>query len=197
MHIGQRLRDRRRFGLPQTSLLTSFASQRRACPVPSPAATHRSLQRATVLELEVQRERAAAEAAARFRPKPRRVADERAPTQEEMLAEAAATELVNAASLAKLLAMEEEVKKRAQIVKAVYDGPAIVTRSRGDTTELILLRGAELQGLGGKPPVPCTRRPQCVVTGRRARYRDPQTRQPYADASAFAELRRQAQTVEY
>lgn len=143
-----------------------------------------------MLELEVHRERAAAEAAARHRPKPRRVVEERALTQDEMLAEAAATELVNAAGLARLLAMEEEVKKRAQVVKAVYDGPAILVRSAGDKTTLTLLRGAELPGLGGEPPVPC-RKVRCVVTGQRARYMDPLTHLPYADAAAFATLRQQ------
>ena len=101
-------------------------------------------QRSTVLELEQQRERAAAVASARFRPKPRRVVDDRALTQEEMLAEAAETELENTASLARLLAMEEEIKKRAQVVKTVYEGPSIVTRSVGGRQTLTLLRGAEL-----------------------------------------------------
>lgn len=101
-------------------------------------------QRSTVLELDQQRERAAAEATARFRPKPRRVVEDRALTQDEMLAEAAETELENTASLARLLAMEEEIKKRATIIKTVYNGPSIVTRSVGGRQTLTLLRGAEL-----------------------------------------------------
>jgi vacuolar protein sorting-associated protein 72 len=51
-------------------------------------------------------------------------------TQEEMLAEAARTELENMASLKLLLALEEETKKRAAVVKKGLTGPLVKYRSR-------------------------------------------------------------------
>ena len=45
---------------------------------------------------------------------------------------------------------------------------------------------------GPPPPPPRGGPPNCVVTGRPARYRDPATGAPYADAAAFKVLRAQA-----
>ena len=46
---------------------------------------------------------------------------------------------------------------------------------------------AELQAQKAPPP---PQQPTCVITGLPARYRDPQTRLPYANAAAFKELQR-------
>ena len=46
-------------------------------------------------------------------------------TQEELLAEAAQTELENTASVAALMAAEEEIKARAAARKAKYCGPLL------------------------------------------------------------------------
>jgi vacuolar protein sorting-associated protein 72 len=51
-------------------------------------------------------------------------------TQEEMLLEAAETEIINLRNLERVLAREEEVKKKAVVHKAVYEGPTIRFCSR-------------------------------------------------------------------
>ena len=151
----------------------------------------RKSKRSTVLELSIVRERAAAEAAAKPKPKVRRVVEERPLTQEEMLAEAVHTEALNQESLARILASEEASKQRMVVAKAVYSGPIVRFRSTArDGEALIFLNGAT--PLDGKPrrasgvPPP---RSKCAVTGRRARFRDPLTKQAYVDKAAFKALR--------
>ncbi|KIY98314.1 hypothetical protein MNEG_9649, partial [Monoraphidium neglectum] len=51
-------------------------------------------------------------------------------TQEELLAEAARTEVENLTSLRLLLAQEEETKRKASVVKKQYTGPMVKLRSR-------------------------------------------------------------------
>lgn len=48
----------------------------------------------------------------------------------------------------------------------------------------------ELQPCVAPPPV---QQPLCVITGQPARYRDPQTKLPYANLAAFQELTRRKQ----
>jgi hypothetical protein len=50
--------------------------------------------------------------------------------QEELLEEAARTEVRNTESLQKMLALEEETKKRAMVVKEAYRGPLVKVISR-------------------------------------------------------------------
>jgi vacuolar protein sorting-associated protein 72 len=59
------------------------------------------------------------------RRKPQQKAEYRPLTQEELLAEAAQTELENTASVQALIAAEEEVKARAAVRKAKYSGPLL------------------------------------------------------------------------
>lgn len=59
------------------------------------------------------------------KPKP----EERLMTQEELLAEAAQTEIRNIASLQKMIAREEETKARAMMTKSVYQGALFRYRS--------------------------------------------------------------------
>jgi len=154
-----------------------------------------AFQRALVLEADVHRERARAEEAARPKPvKIRKVTDERPPTQEEMLAEAAETELFNTADLQRILALEEETKRRAVVVKKDYDGPLVRFRSsREGGDQLLFLRGADPQLSAPGTCMP-TAPPAvvCAVTGRPAKYRDPKTELPYADAAAMRIIRRAA-----
>ena len=150
----------------------------------------RKSKRSTVLELSIVRERAAAEAASKPKPKVRRVVEERPLTQEEMLAEAVHTEALNQESLARILASEEASKQRMVVVKQVYSGPIVRFRSTPrDGEALIFLNGAT--PLDGKPrrAVPPPPRSKCAVTGRRARFRDPLTKQAYVDKAAFKALR--------
>lgn len=51
-------------------------------------------------------------------------------TQEELLAEAAYTEIANLRSLEALQAAEEEVKKKAAVKRGGYSGPCIRIRSK-------------------------------------------------------------------
>eukprot|EP00854_Cymbomonas_tetramitiformis_P011769 gene11769-13892_t len=55
----------------------------------------------------------------------KRIVEDRALTQEEMLVEAAQTELLNQASLKQLEAMDEETKRKAVVQKDKYQGPMI------------------------------------------------------------------------
>lgn len=60
--------------------------------------------------------------------KPRKAqvrAEHRPLTQEELLEEAAQTELENSASVAALMAAEEEIRARAAVRKAKYCGPLL------------------------------------------------------------------------
>jgi vacuolar protein sorting-associated protein 72 len=59
-------------------------------------------------------------------------------TQEELLAEAAQTELENAASVALLMAAEEEVKARAAVRRGAYSGPLLRFRSKAVNGEAVV-----------------------------------------------------------
>uniref|UniRef100_A0A2P2KJF2 Uncharacterized protein MANES_09G119000 n=1 Tax=Rhizophora mucronata TaxID=61149 RepID=A0A2P2KJF2_RHIMU len=75
-----------------------------------------------------QAERDAIRAALQATTKPikrKKEGEEKKMTQEEMLLEAAQTEIMNLRNLERVLAREEEVKKRAIVHKAVYSGPQI------------------------------------------------------------------------
>ena len=71
-----------------------------------------------------------------------------------------------------------------------------MTLSMGPTTTMELRFGARVPPpLGAKPPkTPPTA--SCVITGKPAKYRDPLTGQPYANAAAFKELRRRRRRLE-
>lgn len=73
----------------------------------------------------------------RMKKKPR--TEEKLLTQEELLAEAAQTEIENMASLAKMIALEEETKAKAMATKKAYDGPLIKYRSfkDGDVSRVV------------------------------------------------------------
>jgi vacuolar protein sorting-associated protein 72 len=121
-------------------------------------------------------------------------------TQADLLAEAARTEIDNAKSLQLLVAIEEEHKKRAQVKRGRYVGPMLRLRSfRGEDGEehtTLEVRNmqtpAELAPRAAPPPPP---RAACVITGRPARYRDPQTGLAYADLEAYRELRRRKEAA--
>ena len=59
-------------------------------------------------------------------------------TQEELLAEAAQTELENSASVALLMAAEEEVKARAAVRRGAYAGPLLRYRSKQVNGEAVV-----------------------------------------------------------
>ena len=134
------------------------------------------------------RERKAAARAAKAGARPRL-------TQYDLLAEAARTELDNALSLQRLLAREEESKRRAARGRGGPAGPIVRLRSRRDErgeerTSLAFLQGAFIpRSMRERPAAPA--KPVCAVTGLPAKYRDPLTGKPYATKEAFRALRAQ------
>ncbi|KAK9815667.1 hypothetical protein WJX72_007666 [[Myrmecia] bisecta] len=152
------------------------------------APTLRKSTRQRVEEAEKERQRVE-----QVKPRRQRQAEEyRLPTQEELLAEAALTEIENTKSLQMLMAQEEETKKKASVKKGKYSGPLIRYYSKrteeGAMVHLQILNmplPADMRQKAPPPPAPL----RCVITGRPARYRDPVTGEPYADLAAFQQLR--------
>ena len=62
--------------------------------------------------------------------------------QDELLQEAALTEVANLQSLEYMLAREEEIKRRASVSKKAYDGPMLRFFSRGGVNTIELMHGA-------------------------------------------------------
>eukprot|EP00882_Tetradesmus_deserticola_P004499 GHRQ01004745.1.p1 GENE.GHRQ01004745.1~~GHRQ01004745.1.p1 ORF type:complete len:296 (+),score=128.28 GHRQ01004745.1:183-1070(+) len=90
-----------------------------------------TLRKSTRERMEVaQKERSEREQQAKATRRPQKQADYRVLSQQELLAEAARTELENLASLKQLLAQEEETKRKANIKKQRFGGPMIKLRSR-------------------------------------------------------------------
>ena len=154
----------------------------------------RKSSRASVKEIRSKSE--LAREAAKAKPAPRRVVNPdavRPLTQAEILADAALTEVRNLADLERIMQMEDATKKKAERVKKVFHGPVLRIKSVGGTTTMECRFGARLPPpLNGRPP----KTPQpavCAVTGKPARYRDPETKLPYHDAAAFKQLRRRAE----
>ncbi|CAL5221719.1 g3963 [Coccomyxa viridis] len=156
------------------------------------APTLRKSTRERIEEAEKERQRAE-----QVRPKKAPVKQEFRPlTQEELLAEAAQTEIENTASVQALMAAEEEVRARAASRKAKYSGPMLRYHSKkqGDTSVMLIeianmLPPKHLQPQRA-PLAPA--RSLCIITGQPAKYRDPETGMPYASVEAFKELRAKA-----
>ncbi|CAI5480604.1 unnamed protein product [Closterium sp. Yama58-4] len=114
---------------------------------------------------------------------------ERRWTQEEMLLEAAQTEILNREALAVMLAREEEVKRKAVVEKAIFGGPQIRFHSKDGKNILEFTKVAAVPpGIDAKAPS-YPAKPTCVITGLPAKYRDPLTGQPYATIEAFKVIR--------
>jgi vacuolar protein sorting-associated protein 72 len=94
--------------------------------------TIRKSTRTSVIVRQAEREAIRAEKEATMKPviKKKKEGEEKRMTQEEMLLEAAETEIINLRNLERVLAREEEVKKKAVVHKAVYEGPTIRFCSR-------------------------------------------------------------------
>eukprot|EP00252_Welwitschia_mirabilis_P006973 TRINITY_DN17945_c0_g2_i1.p1 TRINITY_DN17945_c0_g2~~TRINITY_DN17945_c0_g2_i1.p1 ORF type:complete len:491 (-),score=144.70 TRINITY_DN17945_c0_g2_i1:314-1786(-) len=118
----------------------------------------------------------------------RKKEEERRMTQEEMLLEAAKTEITNLKNLERMLAHEEEVKKKAVVHKPVYDGPVICFCSGGGKNILEFTKGSFPAGFF-KQSQPYPEKPVCVITGQPAKYRDPKSGLPYATKEAFKIIR--------
>ncbi|KAJ7530096.1 hypothetical protein O6H91_15G078800 [Diphasiastrum complanatum] len=115
--------------------------------------------------------------------------EERRMTQKEMLQEAAQTEFMNLQSLQRMLAREEEVKKRAVIRKSLYTGPQIRFHSVHGRNVLQFTEVNTLPAVINSKAPHYPERPVCVITGQPAKYRDPKTGLPYSTKEAFKRIR--------
>ncbi|MED6122860.1 hypothetical protein PIB30_117627 [Stylosanthes scabra] len=121
--------------------------------------------------------------------KKKKEGEEKRMTQEEMLLEAAQTEIMNLRNLERVLAREEEVKRKAIVHKTVYSGPQIRYISKDGYTYLEFIKGSSFHSDIVTTPVPYPEQPLCAITGLPAKYRDPKTGLPYATKEAFKEIR--------
>uniref|UniRef100_A0A1J3ILG3 SWR1 complex subunit 2 n=1 Tax=Noccaea caerulescens TaxID=107243 RepID=A0A1J3ILG3_NOCCA len=139
-----------------------------------------------------QAERDALRAAIQATTKPiqrKKVGEEKRMTQEEMLLEAAQTEIMNLRNLERVLAREEEVKKKAIVHKEVYKGPQVRYLSKDGCNYLEFCNGASFNSEISTKSIPYPEKAVCVITGLPAKYRDPKTGLPYATRDAFKEIR--------
>lgn len=123
-------------------------------------------------------------------------------TQQELLAEAAYTEIENFKSLELLEAAEEATKKKANVKKARYAGPMLRVVSRKDRTTQEERTTIEVRNMAvppelvprrGPPGSGTVQRAVCAISGLPAKYKDPLTKMPYANVEAFKELRSRAE----
>ena len=141
-------------------------------------------QRRLEEEAKVRAERAAAAGA-------KRGVELRRLTQADILAEAIQTEIINKASLERMLRQEED-KRRVISRERNTDGPRIVWRSKrvGEVVQnTVTFTDAPIPAAIDDvvPPYPQPQR--CAVTGAPAKYRDPATGAGYATLEAFRMLR--------
>lgn len=139
-----------------------------------------------------QAERDALRAAIQATTKPiirKKVGEEKRMTQEEMLLEAAQTEIMNMRNLERVLAREEEVKKKAIVHKDVYKGPQVRYLSKDGCNYIELCNGASFSSEISTKSVPYPEKAVCVITGLPAKYRDPKTGLAYATLDAFKAIR--------
>ncbi|KAL1804278.1 hypothetical protein DCAR_0935938 [Daucus carota subsp. sativus] len=153
----------------------------------------RKSTRTSVIVRQAERDAIRAAVQATMKPiKRKKEGEEKRMTQEEMLLEAAQTEIMNLRNLERVLAREEEVKKRAVVHKAVYSGPQIRYLSKEGCSYLEFRNGASFHSKVPATPVPYSQKSVCAVTGLPAKYRDPKTGLPYATKEAFKIIRERA-----
>ncbi|XP_021889686.1 SWR1 complex subunit 2 isoform X1 [Carica papaya] len=150
----------------------------------------RKSTRTSVIVRQAERDAIQAALQATIKPiKRKKEGEEKKMTQEEMLLEAAQTEIVNLRNLERVLAREEEVKKRAIVHKAVYNGPQIRYVSKDGCSYLEFREGASFQSEISTTRAPYPEKAVCAITGLPAKYRDPRTGLPYATKEAFKIIR--------
>ncbi|KAL0029592.1 hypothetical protein WJX79_006796 [Trebouxia sp. C0005] len=151
--------------------------------LPGEAPTLRHSTRIRVEEAQQVRQRAEKVKPKRLRPQ----VELRPLTQDELLAEAARTELDNLRDLEQMVALEEATRKKAMYKRSKYSGPMV--RFHSKRIEEVSLTMVEVVNMlpplymlpmkAPKPPAQL----RCAITGRPACYRD-----PGAAASAAADL---------
>ncbi|KAI3987335.1 hypothetical protein MKX01_003085 [Papaver californicum] len=152
--------------------------------------TVRKSTRTSVVVRQAEREAIRAAMQATAKPiKRKKEGEEKRMTQEEMLLEAAQTEIMNLRNLERVLAREEEVKKRAVVHKSVFSGPQTRYFSRDGQSFIEFNNGISFQSeiCATAPSYP--QKAVCAVTGFPAKYLDPKTGLPYATKEAFKIIR--------
>ncbi|EPS68629.1 hypothetical protein M569_06139 [Genlisea aurea] len=161
--------------------------------VPDDAEVEKTVRKSTRTSVIIrQAERDAIRAALQATMKPikrKKEGEEKRMTQEEMLLEAAQTEIMNLRNLERVLAREEEVKKKAIMLKAVYSGPQIRYLSRNGSSYLAFMNGSSFDSDISTESAKYPEKAVCAVTGLPALYRDPMTGLPYATKEAFKVIR--------
>ncbi|XP_031741695.1 SWR1 complex subunit 2 isoform X2 [Cucumis sativus] len=128
--------------------------------------TVRKSTRTSVIVRQAERDAIRAALQATMKPiKRKNPGEEKKMSQEEMLLEAAQTEIMNLRNLERVLAREEEVKKRAIVHKAVYNGPRIQYLSRNGCSYLEFSKGSSFQAELSTTSVPYPEKAVCVITG--------------------------------
>ncbi|GER51194.1 vacuolar protein sorting protein 72 [Striga asiatica] len=170
--------------------------------------TVRKSTRTSVIIRQAERDAIRAALQATMKPiKRKKEGEEKRMTQEEMLLEAAQTEIMNLRNLEKVLAREEEVKKRAIVHKAVYTGNSYLDFMNGASFDsevststvpfcqisviaaAVAAYGAAITTILHKFSMADREKAVCAVTGLPAIYRDPKTGLPYATKEAFKIIR--------
>ncbi|KAK2437798.1 hypothetical protein P8452_33640 [Trifolium repens] len=151
----------------------------------------RKSTRTSVIVRQAERDaiRAAIQATSKPVIKRKKEGEEKKMSQEEMLLEAAQTEIMNLRNLERVLAREEEVKRRAIVHKTVYNGPQIHYISKNGCSYLEFTKGASFHADIATTSQEYPEQPVCVITGLPAKYRDPKTGLPYATKEAFKIIR--------
>ncbi|ESW30830.1 hypothetical protein PHAVU_002G186100 [Phaseolus vulgaris] len=150
----------------------------------------RKSTRTSVIVRQAERDAIRAALQATIKPvKRKKEGEEKRMTQEEMLLEAAQTEIINLRNLERVLAREEEVKRRAIVHKNVYNGPQIRYISKNGCSYLEFIKGSSFHSEISTGPVQYPEQPICSITGLPAKYRDPKTGLPYATKEAFKIIR--------
>lgn len=149
----------------------------------------RKSTRTSVIVRQAEREAIREALKATYKPVIRKKGEEKKMSQEEMLLEAAQTEIMNLRNLERVLAREEEVKRRAIVHKTVFNGPQIHYISQNGCSYLEFTKGASFHSDIATTSQEYPEQPVCVITGLPAKYRDPKTGLPYATKEAFKIIR--------
>mmetsp|Transcript_1946 Transcript_1946/g.2509 ORF Transcript_1946/g.2509 Transcript_1946/m.2509 type:complete len:308 (+) Transcript_1946:146-1069(+) len=121
----------------------------------------------------------------------RRKVEEQVPklSQQQLLEEAAKTEIENKRSLAAMLMLQEEKKKSRTSTKIKKEEARIIFKSTKDANTLTFVHLNEIPRTINAKPIPYPTKRVCKITGKPAKYRDPLSGEYYATFDAFKKLR--------
>mmetsp|Transcript_3827 Transcript_3827/g.4637 ORF Transcript_3827/g.4637 Transcript_3827/m.4637 type:complete len:298 (-) Transcript_3827:1853-2746(-) len=110
-------------------------------------------------------------------------------TQQQLLAEAAKTEIENKRSLTAMLMLQEEKKKNRQRKKVNKEEARIIFRSTQDANTVTFIRFNELPKAINQKSLQYPVKRFCKITGKPAKYKDPTSGNYYASVEAFKKLK--------